>query len=330
MDIGDPRYITVLNPFSYLRIQKHATDQSWLPPSPVVRMWRQKDDGTPMLPEGVPDSISLRPLWGNVVIDCTKKNQEKELVQEGECLMKQSFIQQGIAKYINVWKSMMAKDAMYAKDMAGYIHYWERLHSEITGLVPPTPIELQEGFWLITNWQCDHANSMSSGVGLDVSLDTTPEDDREPYPYCGPAKLRPKPYFNPYRDVLLENFVFCCPCDGHRLHEWLGRALSTIDLSPGSNYGTFVVEWWTPICSKKEPKPLVARECWTRRWTAEVTHQQRISVTTVLYSHRMSSHKDKGPPKTHLIPEASAVMALANLANSSAIGEDKVGTDSDD
>ena len=50
----------------------------------------------------------------------------------------------------------------------------------------------------------------------------------------------------------------------------------------------------------------------------------------MLYSHRMSSHKDKRPPKTHLIPESSAVMALANLANSWALGEDEAGTDAED
>ena len=170
---------------------------------------------------------------------------------------------------------------------------------------------------------------MSAGVGHDVSSDITPEDDPEPYPYCGPAKSRPKPSFNPYRDVLLGDFVLCRPCDGHRLLVWLGRASSTVDLSLGSNYGTFVVEWWTPMCSKKKSKSLVARECWTRQWTPKVTHPQRISVTTVLYSHRMPSHKDKRPPKTHLIPEASAVMALANLANSGAVGGDDVGTDTD-
>ena len=49
----------------------------------------------------------------------------------------------------------------------------------------------------------------------------------------------------------------------------------------------------------------------------------------VLYSHRMPSHKDKGPPKTHLIPESSAVMALANLANSGAVGEDEAGTNAE-
>ena len=116
----------------------------------------------------------------------------------------------------------------------------------------------------MTNWQRDHAYSMSLGVGLDVSLDTTSEDDPEPYPYCGPMKSRPRPRFNPCRDVLLRDFVLCYPCDGYRLPVWLGCTSSTVDLSPGSNYGTFVVEWWTPMCSKKEPKLLVVRECWTR------------------------------------------------------------------
>ena len=124
--------------------------------------------------------------------------------------------------------------------------------------------------------------------------------------------------------------MLCWPCDGQRLPAWVGRAILTLEFSAGNNYGTFVVEWWTPMYSKKEPKSLVARECWTRRWTSEMTHPQRISVTTVLYSHRMPSHKDKGPPKSHLIPEASTAMALANLAALGAIAKDEVGTDSED
>ena len=57
----------------------------------------------------------------------------------------------------------------------------------------------------------------------------------------------------------------CRPCDGHCLPMWLGRKMLTIELSAGANYGTFVVEWWTPMCSKKEPKSLVAREYWTKQ-----------------------------------------------------------------
>ena len=69
----------------------------------------------------------------------------------------------------------------------------------------------------MTNWQLDHAYSMSSDVGPNVSPDTTSKDDPKPYPYCGLAKELPKPRFNPYQDVLLRDFVHCRPCDGHRL-----------------------------------------------------------------------------------------------------------------
>ena len=95
--------------------------------------------------------------------------------------------------------------------------------------------------------------------------------------------------------------MLCRPCDRHCLPVWFDRAISTIELSTGSDYGIFVVEWWIPMCSKKEPKSVVARECWTRQWTPEVIHPQRISITNMLYSHRMLSQKDKGPPKMHLI-----------------------------
>nr|PNR58557.1 hypothetical protein PHYPA_005552 [Physcomitrium patens] len=55
-----------------MRYKKRATDQSWLPPGPAVKMWRANDDGTPKLPTGVP----LRPLWANVAVDPAKKKQE--------------------------------------------------------------------------------------------------------------------------------------------------------------------------------------------------------------------------------------------------------------
>ena len=82
------QYTSVLNGIPYFCIQKGATDQSWLPPRPAVRMWREKADGTPKLPEGVPAPIPLQPVWGNVVVDHTKKNQQKELIRAGECLTK--------------------------------------------------------------------------------------------------------------------------------------------------------------------------------------------------------------------------------------------------
>ena len=69
---------------------------------------------------------------------------------------------------------MMERDAMYAKDMIGYVCYWEQIYSEITRPFSPTPTMLQEGFWPMNNWQRDHCCSMSSKIGPDVSLHTTP------------------------------------------------------------------------------------------------------------------------------------------------------------
>jgi hypothetical protein len=77
-------------------------------------------------------------------------------------------------------------------------------------------------------------------------VDNTPEDDPEPYPFWGPAKDRPRPNFNPYRDVLLEDFVLCRPSHNH-LPVWLGCALTCVDDTPGDNNGRFTVEWWTPM-----------------------------------------------------------------------------------
>ena len=82
------RYTPVLNGIPYFCIQKRATNQSWLPPGPAVRMWREKANGTSKLPEDVLAPIPLWPLWRNAIVDHTKKNQQKELIRASECLTK--------------------------------------------------------------------------------------------------------------------------------------------------------------------------------------------------------------------------------------------------
>ena len=96
----------------------------------------------------------------------------------------------------------MERDAMFVKDMASYVHFLEQIHSKIMRPALFTLIVLLEGFWPTTNWQWNHACSMSFKIGPNVSPNTTLEDPK-PYPYCGPAKARPKPYFNPYRDMAI-------------------------------------------------------------------------------------------------------------------------------
>jgi hypothetical protein len=144
--------------------------------------------------------------------------------------------------------------------------------------------------------------------------DNLPEDDPEPYPFCCPAKDRPRPKFNPYRDVLLGDFVLCHPSHNNHLNVWLGCALTCMDNTSGDNYGRFTVEWWTPMKDKWEGKCALARGCWTRRWEKELTLPEIIHCSIVLFSHRLPSHRKSGPPATHVIPEASAAATMATLA----------------
>ena len=51
--------------------------------------------------------------------------------------------------------------------------------------------------------------------------------------------------------------MLCWPCDTDCLSMWLDCAFVIIDLKACHNYRTFLVEWWIPMSSKKEPKILV-------------------------------------------------------------------------
>jgi hypothetical protein len=64
-------------------------------------------------------------------VNPTKRNAEKELLRASESIEKKSFIINGIAKYIQYWRSGMAKNARYATEMSYFIDYWERIHREI-------------------------------------------------------------------------------------------------------------------------------------------------------------------------------------------------------
>jgi hypothetical protein len=164
----------------------------------------------------------------------------------------------------------MAKNARYAAEMSCFVEYWERIHREITGPLPIQPDNLQEGFWPMSDWRRDHAWRCSTDNGPVYTADNSPKDDLEPYPFCGPAKDRSRPNFNPYHDVLLGDFVLCRPSHNNHLPVWLGRALTCVDNTPGDNYGRFTVKWWTPMKGKREGKRALARECWTRWWEKEL------------------------------------------------------------
>ena len=136
----------------------------------------------------------------------------------------------------------MARNARYAVEVSCFVNYWEQIHREITTLLPFQLDKLQERFWLILDWRRDLIRSCSLENGPTHSANLTPEDDPKPYPLCGPANERLKPNFNPYHDVLFNDFVLYRPSHNNHLPVWLGRALTCMDNTLGEHYGRFTME----------------------------------------------------------------------------------------
>ena len=297
-------------------LQKRSTDDLWLPPGPAVRMWRANGRGRPCINEGDPnlDLVMYKLLWDEVEVNPRKRNVEKEMLRTSESIEKKSFIINGIAKYIQYWRSGMARNARYGMEMSCFVEYWERIHGKITSPLFFQANNLQEGFWPISDQRRNHAWNCSTKIGLAYLADNTPKDNPEPYKFCSSAKDRPRSNFNPYRDILLGDFVMCRPSHNNHLSMQLGCALTCVNNTPGDNYGQFRVEWWMPMKSKQEGKRSFAGECQTRQKEKELTLSKVIHCSIVLFLHRLPSLWKSGPPAMHVIPKAPAAAAMAILA----------------
>jgi hypothetical protein len=65
-----------------------------------------------------------------------KRNTEKKLLRASKSIEKKSFIINGIAKYIQYWRSGMARNAKYTLEMLCFVAYWKRIYREIIDLLP--------------------------------------------------------------------------------------------------------------------------------------------------------------------------------------------------
>jgi hypothetical protein len=63
-------------------------------------MWRADESSRPRIPKGDPDPVPYKPLWGEVEVNPTKRNAEKDLLRASESIEKKRFIINGIAKCI--------------------------------------------------------------------------------------------------------------------------------------------------------------------------------------------------------------------------------------
>jgi hypothetical protein len=83
-----------------------------------MKMWRANESGRPHIPEGDPDLVPFKLLWGEVAVNPRKPNMKKELLRTSKSIEKKSFIINGIAKYIQFWKFGMALNARYVAKMS--------------------------------------------------------------------------------------------------------------------------------------------------------------------------------------------------------------------
>jgi hypothetical protein len=63
-------------------------------------MWRANESSRLCIPEGDPDPVPYKLLWGEVEVNLRKHNVEKELLRASKSIEKKCFIINGITKYI--------------------------------------------------------------------------------------------------------------------------------------------------------------------------------------------------------------------------------------
>ena len=107
----------------------------------------------------------------------------------------------------------------YAKGMHNVVQYWFGIH-ELMDEVLEQHFELKEGFWPKTNWKRDHLGQKNDLSIID-DLNITSENEEEPYPYCDHAKEKLSLVFNTYKNMLLNDWVYCRHVDGDDLPIWM-------------------------------------------------------------------------------------------------------------
>jgi hypothetical protein len=104
------------------------------------------------------------------------------------------------------------------------------------------------------------------------------------------ARDKPKESFNPYRDVLLGDFVLVRPSDPDLYPIWMGRALTAVQLDRSHpQYGQFQIRYWRPTKGRKKISDHDRyKGAWDSKWECDPssTAVMWIECSSVLYSNR--------------------------------------------
>ena len=183
---------------------------------------------------------------------------------------------------------------------------------------PPAPPSLLEGFWPNTDWTTsapplnDHRGKFHP-----MDIDVTPEDV-VPEPYCGPKNEQPGHTYNPWRDVLVGDFVLVRPSDPLLFPVWMGRALTTVVRHENdTNYGNCLLQWWRPDRGGKHCVDDKHRytNCWNSSWKIEDREPEWVACSSVLYSSRPRANTTDDSIKKISKRDAKAAMANLEEAN---------------
>ena len=146
-----------------------------------------------------------------------------------------------------------------------------------------------------------------------MDIDVTPKDV-VPEPYVGLQNEQPGHTYNPWRDVLVGDFVLVRPSNLLLFPVWMGRALTTVVRHKNdTNYGNCLLQWWRPNrggehCVDDKHRYTI---CWNSSWKIEDREPEWIACSYVLYSSRPRANTTDDSIKK--ISKRYAMAAMANL-----------------
>ena len=199
------------------------------------------------------------------------------------------------------------------RDMHSYVQYWEDILEELHQPIPRASPSLLEGFWPNTDWTTSTPPlNGDHGKFHPMDIDVTSEDVLLE-PYCGPKNQQPDHIYNPWRDVLVGDFVLVRPSDPLLFPVWMGRALITVVRDENdTNYGNCLLQWWRPDRGGKHCVDDKHRytNCWNSSWKIEDREPEWVACSSVLYSSRPRANTTDDSVKN--IPKDTKA-AMANL-----------------
>ena len=273
------------NRWPLMQYKLRCTDEKWRPEE-GIKLWKEDDEGNPVLPSGSPPSVLPRTMKGHAEV------------------------LKGIKGFIQYWKDVGATDSTgeYMRQHAHLVQYWTRVEDALQDPQMEAVDVLCMGFWPRTR----QSFNVQTLYGMDGYLrEEFGEDDH----YIGPRSLRPKPSFRVGRDCQAGHFMLVRPAPDSACPIWLGEAKCDPILTFGdANYKMIKVKWYKPsLRLGKEDMPYQNWDTANQfKWEEDETYEEQMTSTTSI----MTAWKPKRrlDATIVIVPKRHIILALARLA----------------